>query len=231
MNWRGRANRVIRKSRMHPSDRAIFRLVCDCADNETGEIAPQYAPTLAELASDSGHGRSTVIRSLAHLELHRYLARDRSAGGRGIKTVYVLLPDGEPQPCECPDQRRAPARALTEAERAKRYRAARKQVQSTVTDENKQCQSTVTNSVISRDDFAGQKVFPVRDAARDSTSPHPLLPRDGSGVSECIGGCGRLARRSCVTCWQHAHMEMTPGQREAIELAAQWAREDMAAGR
>lgn len=94
---------------LKPAPKLVLLALADHADDRG------YCwPSLARLAEMTGIDRSTVTRSLAVLEQHRLIARDRSTGGPGKSTRYYIgeqvqdapvkqvpeTPDTDPNRCE-----------------------------------------------------------------------------------------------------------------------------------
>ncbi len=124
MNGRGRADRRHETSSLPPAERAVFAYLVRKSDNTTGQIRPEYAWKLAlrRIAEATGYDKSTVARAFNHLEAERWISRKRSAGGAGKVTLYTILPDGEPLPCECAKLSRRSVTPLPGAERTRRWR-------------------------------------------------------------------------------------------------------------
>jgi hypothetical protein len=70
---------------MRAADRAVFLCLIRRANNDDCVIPPQFTLSLERISTKTGYHVSTVPRSLAHLELHRWIQRERSAGGRKRK--------------------------------------------------------------------------------------------------------------------------------------------------
>jgi hypothetical protein len=107
---RSEAENLIGRSDMRPADRLVFLRITHRADNETCEIPARFVPSLGKLSAETGLHLSTVARSLAHLELHRWIQRERSKGGRrradgeNHRTRYLVIACGTPLPCDCSKQ-------------------------------------------------------------------------------------------------------------------------------
>ena len=98
---------MIERSNLRPGDRAVFLCLLRRADNETCEMLPRFTPSLESISAKTGLHISSVKRSLAHLEKHGWLYRDRSKGGAKRRdgahhrTVYHLFAIDVPVRCEC----------------------------------------------------------------------------------------------------------------------------------
>lgn len=109
---RNEAEAMIERSDMRAADRAVFLCLIRRANNHDCVIPPQFTLSLARLSTKTGYHLSTVARSLAHLELHRWIQRERSKGGRKRKdganhrTRYLVLECGTPLACDCSKQSR-----------------------------------------------------------------------------------------------------------------------------
>lgn len=107
---RSEAEAMIERSDMRAADRAVFLCLMRRADNQTCEIPARFAPSLESIARRTGSHVSTIKRSLTHLELHRWIQRERTKGGRKRKdgrtyrTGYLIIPNGTPLPCDCTKQ-------------------------------------------------------------------------------------------------------------------------------
>jgi Helix-turn-helix domain len=117
---RSEAERLIGRSDLTTADRIVFLRLCNRADNLTAEIPAKFTPSLAKLAAETSLHVSTVARSLAHLEQHRWIQRERTKGGRrrrdgtNHRTRYLLIACGTPLPCDCP--RKPPGRPRKQAQ-------------------------------------------------------------------------------------------------------------------
>lgn len=102
---------------MRLSEKAVFYVLLDRADNADCSIPGWMTPSLVQLAEACGCSSSTVKLALNHLELHKWLNRDsKPNAGRGHKASYRL--DGG-QPCDCPKPaKRADSRPFNDEKRA-----------------------------------------------------------------------------------------------------------------
>lgn len=184
MNWRGRAESLVRQSNLPAADRTVFRYFLTAADNGNGMVLPEHAWKLAlsRIARATGLHVSTVARSLAHLESHHWIARYRSAGGRRRFTEYLILPHDplDPDPCKCRKQSRDPVtRPLTDAERMRRYRARKRAGQAAKRNEPAGQAANVTanttvNCRLSRNEPAGQAANLTERTQREKEVKRPL---------------------------------------------------------
>jgi len=126
---RGPAGRLIRGSALRPNEKLVMLALLDRADNEDCKIPAWRSPSLTAVGQDTSLARSTVVVTLAHLELHGWLERSgRKAGqmagskqsGRGRSgTRWALFPlDFAPGPCSCrkPD---SPARGPSKRQKVR----------------------------------------------------------------------------------------------------------------
>jgi hypothetical protein len=86
---------------MRPSERLVFFVLLERANNDDCAVPDFMTPSLVQLADDTGLSKKTVRAGLNHLESHGWVHRARSAGGRGHKTGYRLDHGCE---CDCPKQ-------------------------------------------------------------------------------------------------------------------------------
>jgi DNA-binding MarR family transcriptional regulator len=75
---------------MRPSERLVFFVLLDRADNSDCTIPAFMTPSLPQLAEAIGYSPSAAAEALSHLEKHGWLERSRSKGGRGRKSKYRL---------------------------------------------------------------------------------------------------------------------------------------------
>ena len=121
MNRQTELRKAIVGASLPPRDRAIYAVLAERAEWATGEILPRWQPRgLEDLARLCSLPKSVVAVGLNHLELHKWIERDRSPGGPGRTTRYRL---GIGAACDCRPARGEP---VSEAERSRRYRARRK---------------------------------------------------------------------------------------------------------
>jgi hypothetical protein len=111
---------------MRPADRLVFLRLLRNSGNDSGAVPAPYAPSLAKLARETGLDPRTVTRSLAHLERHGWIGRDRTAGGRGNRSGYMILPAGGVVACDCPGRAARSGRAQTGAQRTAAWRAGKR---------------------------------------------------------------------------------------------------------
>jgi hypothetical protein len=122
---RSEAEAMIERSDMPQADRHVFLTIVRRANNDDCVIPPQFTLGLDGISTKTGLHMSTVARSLAHLELHRWIQRERSTGGRKRKdgsnhrTRYLIIACGTPLPCDCPKpSRRARVSGSKQSHRA-----------------------------------------------------------------------------------------------------------------
>lgn len=120
-------NDAIEKARLPPRDYRVYRALFRRAEWGSAVIKAEWQPkSLKRIAADSQLSVATVCRSLAHLESHGWVARERSQRrGRGYATAYQLLAG---QDCDCMTQKPEPK---SDAERARRYRERKRFARST----------------------------------------------------------------------------------------------------
>jgi hypothetical protein len=109
---RGQAGRLVRDSSLKPNERFIMLVLLDRANNDDCTIPAWCSPSLQAVEHDTGLAHSTVVKSLAHLEMHLWLAREGQKRGQVAKTKgsgrgrtatrWTLMPDGGPLACNCP---------------------------------------------------------------------------------------------------------------------------------
>lgn len=82
------------------AEKSVFRTLLERSNNYTCGLDAKFTPTVPELVLATSLHRATVLRSIGHLETHRWM--ERTAGkGRGHKSRYQLVP-GIPDPsCDC----------------------------------------------------------------------------------------------------------------------------------
>jgi hypothetical protein len=80
---------------MQMSERVVFYVLLERADNADCTVPAFMTPSLAQLAEDCSCSKASVATALRHLEHHGWVERNRSKGGRGHKTAYRLS-DGFP---------------------------------------------------------------------------------------------------------------------------------------
>jgi len=97
--WHEQRN-ALRRSRLTPGDRLVYREILDCCDYRTGELDPERMPTVEQLAEWAGLSHRQVTYALKHLERHGWIVRGRTSRGY-IAGVLVLT--GEP--CDCKGRR------------------------------------------------------------------------------------------------------------------------------
>ena len=91
--------KAVKQARLLPRDFRTFVHLLDKADWQTAIIPDSYQPRSTRiLAGECETSLHTMMRSLAHLESHGWLARTRDASGRGYRTTYALLLGSV---CEC----------------------------------------------------------------------------------------------------------------------------------
>lgn len=193
---RSAAGRLARDSEeLSVAEYAVFMTLLDRADNDTCVVPDRRTPSLRQMALESKVSKSTVALGLDHLERHGWLSRERSKGGRGAKTSYVLVP-GVVSPCQCktvrrPDRLRQPRNGPTEPRNG----------------------PVVGTETVRRDEsfrrsdhamHQGHLGEGVPGMGQNDTNV-TTLPRPTCAVT----GCERPARRACRTCWEHASQEMT----------------------
>lgn len=116
---RGQAGRLIRDSRLKPSEKLIMLALLERADNESCAIPAWRSPSLLAIEEDTSLSHRAVVRGVAHLEAHGWLERSGQRRGQlpGTKhsgrgrsaTRWALMPlDCAPPPCSCPKPDRAP---------------------------------------------------------------------------------------------------------------------------
>jgi hypothetical protein len=116
---------------MPPRDKEVWRHLFRRADWATGIIPDRWQPkSLRDLARVTHMNVTTVCRSLAHLDSHEWVDRQREPPGRGHSTSYQVLPGVD---CDCTDGRKIPGGPASDAERARRYRARKKALRGSVT--------------------------------------------------------------------------------------------------
>lgn len=128
---RSTAGRAIRDSSLRSNEKLIMLALLDRADNEDCAIPAWRSPSLLAVEKDTSLSHATVLKTLAHLELHGWLQRDGAKRGQvaGTKragmgrsaTRWSLLPGAIPGDCSCPkpdrsarDQSRTPDRSTAD---------------------------------------------------------------------------------------------------------------------
>jgi hypothetical protein len=177
--------KAIEAARLPPREYRIYRALFKRAEWNTATIKKQFQPwNEAELAGDSKMSLASVKRGLAHLERHGWITRvpRRKPGRKGPAVSFILLSGSD---CDCQPERPGP---VSDAERARRYRARKKEAQSDVTEGLKEAQKCVTLRLASRDENAGHTPNgskSVREggegekrAALTATEVVPRLPAD-----------------------------------------------------
>lgn len=110
MVTRWQVTKAVRASELPAPARLIMLTLADVAEVGTGEIPPQWTPSLAVLAQETGLDRRTVQRHLGALEAAGWVVRTRPDGKgqwRGERVQYRLaLPSGvEPPAAEAAQDR------------------------------------------------------------------------------------------------------------------------------
>lgn len=114
-NLKWRVNRAVRKSNLPSPARLIMFVLSDMADAKTGVIPEKKAPSLKELAEDTGYGESTVKEQLAGLEELGWVFRTRPDAhqqARHVSTGYRLAV-GSPGEKKAPAKRKPRAKTET----------------------------------------------------------------------------------------------------------------------
>lgn len=174
---------------------AAFRLyveLLDRADFGTAETPDKFQPRgLAELAKWCEMSKATAARALNLLEAHGWVQRNRATTlGRGHRTAYRLA-------CGRPVDRPAPPEPLSDAERARRYRA-RKMSQRSVTKVSQHGVTDTEESVSTRDTSDPGKCLKMR---QQSVSANVTAPQVNAGF--VLGGTegeGEEGARICAAC-------------------------------
>ena len=119
---RGEAGRLIRDSSLSSTEKLVMLALLDRADNDDCAIPPWRSPSLLAVEKDTSLAHSTVLKTVAHLELHGWLQRSGSQRGQlaGTKrsgrgrsaTKWTLIPGATPAACNCPKPDR-PSRGLS----------------------------------------------------------------------------------------------------------------------
>lgn len=95
---RNDAGRIVKRcAYLAPTDKLVFLMLLEGADNTNCTVPDYMTPTTPELAVWTSLSLATVKRSIRHLELHGWLQRDPGRG-RGRKSTYGLVPR-EPDAC------------------------------------------------------------------------------------------------------------------------------------
>jgi Helix-turn-helix domain len=163
----------------------VMMMLLRRAGNATCDVPGWLTPSLPQLAAECKTSLRTVQRGLAHLAKHGWLKRSPGRG-RGIKSAYLLFPDGTPDLCACRKKRSRTtpfSRAPRQAKKVTR-------------------QTPFTGGKGDIDD-----IKKVSFGTKQSQVRGGLGPRDTyrEGVTETGGscvGCGGDARRECRTCWE-----------------------------
>lgn len=116
---RGQAERAVSESNLDRTSKLVLLTLLRRAHNDTLQVPDWRTPSQPGLAAECGITVRWLRIVLAHLALHQWV-KTGAGTGRGRRTTYALLPAGPGLPCYCDRKRRAP---MTEAERARRYRA------------------------------------------------------------------------------------------------------------
>jgi hypothetical protein len=97
---RAQAENAVAAASLPMIDTLMMMMLLRRAHNDTLEIPPWYTPSLPQLAREvrTDVKRAKVVR--ADLAQHRWL-KFAPGRGRGHKTDYLLLPDGEPGDSYC----------------------------------------------------------------------------------------------------------------------------------
>jgi hypothetical protein len=102
---------MIRDSVLRPNEKLIMLALLDRADNDTCEIPAWRSPSLLAVQKDTSLARSTVAKTVAHLEMHGWLSREgqkagqkpgtRHSGSGRSATRWTILPADFALPCKC----------------------------------------------------------------------------------------------------------------------------------
>jgi hypothetical protein len=106
---RSEADRLVRDSALRPNEKLIMLALLCRADNDGCQIPAWRSPSLLAVQRDTSLAHSTVVKTVAHLEMHGWLSRSgqkrgkvqKSARGRSV-TVWHLIPAAIPAGCDCP---------------------------------------------------------------------------------------------------------------------------------
>ena len=109
---RGPAGRLIRDSALRPNEKLVMMVLLDRADNDDCAIPVWRSPSLLAVEHDTSLAHSTVVKTVAHLEMHGWLERSGQKRGQVSKTKgsgrghtatrWKLIPDDAPLACTCP---------------------------------------------------------------------------------------------------------------------------------
>jgi helix-turn-helix protein len=174
---RGGAERAVAESNLSMAETLTMMMLLRRAHNDTLAVPDWRTPSQPQLAAEVRVSVSTIRRRLAHLERHGWVKRVPGRG-RGHKSAYALLPGGvAPGPCDC-------RKGVTQV---KPFSAVKGVTQVNL--------EKVSNG------------YTKPQVAPDIAPRAHQGGRVGKGALACIGGCGRVARRACRTCWDHAYLE------------------------
>jgi len=174
---RGGAERAVAESNLSMAETLTMMMLLRRAHNDTLAVPDWRTPSQPQLAAEVRVSVSTIRRRLAHLERHGWVKRVPGRG-RGHKSTYALLPGGvAPGSCDC-------RKGVTQV---KPFSAVKGVTQVNL--------EKVSNG------------YTKPQVAPDIAPRAHQGGRVDKGALACIGRCGRVARRSCRTCWDHAYLE------------------------
>lgn len=177
--WHDR-KKAVKKSGLPASDRSVYlHLLGECAYT-TGEMPARWSPKVDEISDATGVSPRQVQYSLRHLERHGWLKLTRTS--RNYVATYALLAGSM---CDCTGRRHVPARAQPRVQ----PRAQPINAEGAVSAPSRVQPKGATPQV--------KGGFAHRNGQEECRE----------GEITCIGGCGKPARRSCETCWEHASLE------------------------
>ncbi|HEY2195435.1 MAG TPA: helix-turn-helix domain-containing protein [Actinomycetospora sp.] len=84
---------AVLSSTLTPTERLVMLVLVLRADTESGQIPPEYSPSLSVLVRETGLSRSTVVTTLHDLTTLGWVGRVRPLVAeqlRGARNVYVL---------------------------------------------------------------------------------------------------------------------------------------------
>ena len=195
------ADKLVRGCRyLTPGQRLVFLTLLGRVDYATCELPERFTPTLAELAGWTGLAEKSVKRSLAHLDAHGWVGREVGRG-RGHKSRYELLPRTPDPQCGCRPVKGDKMTPFTEGRKG-------------VIGGEKRGHSDPRKGDIGDRKAAGQQ--PVSLEGREgegrvmpdttmNTRTSEYVPSERPQCA--FEGCAELARRACVTCFEHARLE------------------------
>lgn len=176
---------AMRNSNLPASDKHVFGYLLSTADFGTGELPARFTPTRKAIARKTSLSYSQVGYSTRHLGRHGWLTAKGATGpGRPLEYGFALGCD-----CDCTGRVHAPQTVPTDAATVPtgRGNAASSWHRTLPTDTANAAGQALNHTERLRE---GKE---EREAERE-----PL----------CIGGCGKPARHGCVTCWDHARLEL-----------------------